>query len=87
MTVTDTHAATVIHTVANWLEKIYVEDPRLQIAELSQQEAKSYTDFEHKDNQRIERQYGSLRALFQMLRAGRTQEAMLELTKKNQFEL
>lgn len=47
---TNTHASTIVHAVALWLEKIFTEDPNLKIADLQQEEIKNCADFdEQKD--------------------------------------
>ena len=74
----ESHTSAVIHAVALWLEKIYEEDRSLQVLPLDLQQAQNRTDFEGrvpKDMQTQQKELQSLRALFQMLRAGKIQEA------------
>lgn len=47
-TLTNSHASTVVHAVALWLEKIYQEDPKLKIADLNIQDVQNSVDFDQK---------------------------------------
>ena len=89
-TLVGSHATSIVHSVALWLEKIYQVDSKPQMSQFDINSAAQKSNFDEvrsMTQDQEHRELNTLKALYEMLRAGKVTDAQMDLMKNGQNEL